>query len=374
MRSPDVLVIGGGIAGCSAALAAAEAGARVCLVRRAPGATALAAGAWYGSPPPQLRAALAAVDYELVQPTHPLPHVDGRLLPADWTTPSHAAAAVHESGTTLVCGISGVAWFRPAALARLWAGGAPALQHVTITLDETPPAGWSTAALASALDREPALLLAALQRSRDAVSGRHLVLPAVLGMFDHARVVQDLADAGVVAAEALGGSPSLPGWRLDSALQRALDNAGVQGLHGAARATTGGSGYDVVIEASTSTLRPGAIVLATGGFVGGGVQATPAFAEPACALPVHAQAAARQFDSATDAIPLTNLDRMAPQPLLEAGVMDAPAGIFIAGAVRAGVETAALGLGDAATDGWQAGLAAAAAAGVAASDGSGTWR
>ncbi|HEX9050500.1 MAG TPA: FAD-binding protein, partial [Anaeromyxobacter sp.] len=41
----DVLVIGGGMAGTIAALAARAAGARVVVVRRAPGATALSSGA-----------------------------------------------------------------------------------------------------------------------------------------------------------------------------------------------------------------------------------------------------------------------------------------------------------------------------------------
>src|SRR5258708_27718049 len=41
---PDVVVIGGGMAGCWAAATAASAGARVTLVRRALGATAVSAG------------------------------------------------------------------------------------------------------------------------------------------------------------------------------------------------------------------------------------------------------------------------------------------------------------------------------------------
>jgi glycerol-3-phosphate dehydrogenase subunit B len=41
----DVLVVGGGMAGGIAALAARAAGARVALVRRSPGATALSSGA-----------------------------------------------------------------------------------------------------------------------------------------------------------------------------------------------------------------------------------------------------------------------------------------------------------------------------------------
>ena len=45
MSTKRLLVVGGGLAGAEAAIAAAEAGAQVSLVYRAPGATALYAGA-----------------------------------------------------------------------------------------------------------------------------------------------------------------------------------------------------------------------------------------------------------------------------------------------------------------------------------------
>ena len=53
-----VLVIGGGIAGCMAALAAVQSGAQVMLVSRAPGATALYAG-WARTPAGEHQAAIS---------------------------------------------------------------------------------------------------------------------------------------------------------------------------------------------------------------------------------------------------------------------------------------------------------------------------
>lgn len=52
VRDVDVLVVGGGIAGATAAIAARRRGARVVLVRRAPGATALSSGAFDVAPDP----------------------------------------------------------------------------------------------------------------------------------------------------------------------------------------------------------------------------------------------------------------------------------------------------------------------------------
>jgi glycerol-3-phosphate dehydrogenase subunit B len=71
----DVLVVGGGLAGALAALSARAAGARVALVRRGPGATALSSGA------------LSVAD-------------DPLSLPG---TPFRSRAGVAESGRTTRC-------------------------------------------------------------------------------------------------------------------------------------------------------------------------------------------------------------------------------------------------------------------------------
>jgi anaerobic glycerol-3-phosphate dehydrogenase len=347
----------------------------VCIVRRALGATALSDGSWLGTPLDRFRAALSAAGCDLVHTAQRLPHADGRIVPADWSTAAHAAVAARTDEATddgmVVCGIAGIPWFRPLALARLWTGSTASLPTVTIALPRTPAAGWSTASVAAALDADPNLLLDALRGVSSSIAGKRLVLPAVLGLRSHTRVMHTLASAGFTVGEALGGSPSLPGWRLDSALQQALDNAAIERLHGRAQRNAGSSGIEVMAKGTSFTVRPGAVVLATGGFVGGGIEAMPVFGEPVMSLPVVAVAAARHFASAAESLPLTNLDRLATQPLMEAGVAETPAGLLLAGAIRAGTETARLGLGDAATDGWNAGSAAAA---FAAAGGSVPWR
>src|SRR4029077_16531769 len=63
MPERSVVVVGGGLAGFAAALAAAAEGARVVLIWRAPGATSLYAGAMEIAPPLEAFAAL---------PEHPL--------------------------------------------------------------------------------------------------------------------------------------------------------------------------------------------------------------------------------------------------------------------------------------------------------------
>jgi anaerobic glycerol-3-phosphate dehydrogenase len=371
MRECDVLVIGGGVAGAAAALAAAGTGASVVLVRRGPGTTALAAGAWTGEPPEPLRDALATRGLALLPVAAPLAHADGRVLPCDWAPASHAAASpAAGDGVSLVCGIDGFPWFRPDALHRLWSAAAPGWQLASgsIRLDATPPAGWSPPSLAALLEREPARIAAPLRQALDRHGAARAILPAVLGLHEHARVAAELAEAGITAAEAPGGSPSIPGWRLDGALTRALLAAGVALLTGSARAApTAPAGPRIfrVEGRDAGAVHARAVVLATGGFIGAGLQARPVLEEAATGLPVYATVAGRPLQSAADALLLTAPDFRQPQPLLEVGVeaaAAAAAGIHVAGAVRAGVAAHEPGLGHAAADGWNAGLAAATAA------------
>jgi glycerol-3-phosphate dehydrogenase subunit B len=381
----DVVVIGGGAAGSAAALSAVRAGASVALVHRGPGAAALSAGGWYEAPPADLRAALADAGHELIACDGALPHPDGVLVSCEVAGVSHARAALGPGAReVLVCGIAGLPSFRPAALAALWSDeaglGDGAVQAGTITLDGTPAAGWSPAALAVLLDREPQRLagaVAAIVRERRA---ERLILPAVLGLNAHARVLAAIADAaGVQAAEALGVAPSVPGWRLERALQRAVSDAGVRILSG--RAVAGAARqwlmHSVRVEGPSGTLDIGArcFVLASGKYIGGGICAEAEFEEPALGCDVALERFARTIDDPGAALMLTDPVRTEPQPVLSAGVrVDAdgrpltPSGdvflsnVFVAGSVRAGAETALLGLGGAAHEGSRAGERAAALA------------
>lgn len=384
MDSTDVLVIGGGIAGACAALAASAEGARAVLVRPGPGVTALSAGAWTDAPPAPVRHALGSAGLELIDCTAPLPHPDGRLLSCAAAPASHACAAiVHDAGTTrtLVCGIDGLPAFRPVALARLWSDAARlptgTLQPVMLHLDDTPPAGWSHVSLAALLEHEPDRLTVPLAAALREHNATRAILPPVLGLDEHARVHATLQRrTGAMVGEALATAPSLPGWRLDRALLRMLQAADVQVVGG--RVTTPTLDGDVIVsvlvaaDTNPVVLAARAYVLATGKFAGGGIAAEHIFAEAALGCRVVAHRFGRAFDDASASLALTDPVRIEPQPVLSLGVLTddgarptrtsgdgALRNVVVAGSVRAGTETASVGLGSAAADGWSAGTRAA---------------
>lgn len=176
-------------------------------------------------------------------------------------------------------------------------------------------------------------------------------------------------------AETVSDAPSIPGIRLHRALEARLAAAGVTLVAGAvARARAPGD----AIDAGGASIRAPAWVLATGRFVGGGIERRGVLVEPALGLPV--QAAKGREDgvhlAARPAASLTVRDRRSPQPLLSAGIrIDATLRpldergrpvhprLFAAGAVVGGHEQATdgTGLGVAILTGWLAGSAAAAA-------------
>ena len=114
---------------------------------------------------------------------------------------------------------------------------------------------------------------------RTAVAGKrltHLVLPPIAGLEHVSEVMRAVSDVtGTKAVETLGGEASLPGHRLDRALSRALEAAGV-------RLETNAHG------ASDGKLKrfPGAIVLASGRFIGGGLERRDRLRETIFDLPV----------------------------------------------------------------------------------------
>ena len=376
----DVLVIGGGAAGAAAALAAATAGVRVVLVRRGPGATALASGSWSAEPPRSLRDALARAGLELDPCNGPLPHPRGTIVSCAFAAASHVRATLTRK-KTLVCGIAGLPTFRAKPLAALWAEAAaidPApLVPLTLTLADTPAAGWSPVSLAAALERDPARLARPLAEAARTHGADRAIVPAVLGLDDHARVLRDVeAGAGVEVGEALGDVPSVPGHRLDRALTRALAAAGVREVRGNVIGGTfeSGSLTRVVMDRPEGRLSIGAraFVLATGKFLGGGISARDEYAEDALGLDVSIERFASTIDDPAASLMLTDPVRTEPQAVLATGVRTDDDGrpltaagdvhavnVFTAGSVRAGTETAALGLAQAARDGHDAGERAA---------------
>jgi glycerol-3-phosphate dehydrogenase subunit B len=381
----DVVVIGGGAAGAAAALSAAHAGARTALVRAGPGATALAGGGWRDAPPPSMRDALTAAGLDLIRCDGALPHPDGVLVRCELAALSHANAAIGPgTRAAIVCGIAGLPSFHAASLAVLWSeeAGLPdgALQAVTVMLDGTPTAGWSPASLAALLDREPERLGHAIRRVAKELDARSAIVPAVLGIDNHARTVDAICEtAGILVGEALGVAPSVPGWRLDQALLRAIADSRVQLIAGrVVRAESrDGIAGSVSVQTAAGLIEVHGLcyVLAAGKFTGGGITAAEEFEERTLGCDVALERFARTIDDPGAALMLTDPVRTEPQPVLAAGVRVDGDGrpltesndvylrnVFVAGSVRAGIETAALGLGGAMHQGWSAGERAAALA------------
>jgi glycerol-3-phosphate dehydrogenase subunit B len=422
----DVLVIGGGMAGAIAALAARDAGRSVVLVRRSPGATALSSGAISVAPdagalrrdpfarrrsPVEAARRLAAA-----RPDHPYAIVGAGLerLPdalafaarelAEVLAPPAARARFLATafGTAVGCALCQrsmeagdllharaplvVAGFRghlafdaalvAAGLARLAPLGAPEARAAEL---ELPPGLVDPAArpfaIARALERPGAAEAVgdALRAALPAGAGVAL-LPPVLGLQASARVFERIAArAGVPVAETLSDVPSVPGARLQAAIDARLVAAGIELLEGAPR---GGVRPGAVVELGARSVRARAWVLATGRFVGGGIARWGALEEPLLGLPVLA-AEGRESGvhlAERPAASLTVRDRRSAQPLFSAGLrvdaalrpLDArgdfaDAALFAAGAVIGGHEQASdgTGLGVAILTGFLAGRAAA---------------
>lgn len=374
MQTFDVLVIGGGIAGTAAALAASGRGRRTALVTASPGVTAMAAGGWRGPLPETLADRLARAGLPHQPVDLPLPHPTGSLERFDHAPASHAAAPPRAGA--LVCGITGLPGFRASALARLW-GDAAGRELTAARVEagpDTPPAGWSPAGLAARLEREPGPLAEAVARAVHTHDAAAVIMPAVLGLERHAAVRAALESAaGVPVGEALGVPPaSVPGWRLDRALRRLLDDADVEVLDGRVTDRRAADGALRSVETEDGrTLATDAFVLATGKYAARGIVAGERFRETALDCPVWIEDAEGTIER-NEPDRLTRDDATLAQPLLRAGVHTDDAGrpvdpwggvvydnVFAAGTVVAGREAAAPGLGDAAADGDAAGRRAA---------------
>jgi glycerol-3-phosphate dehydrogenase subunit B len=422
----DVLVIGGGLAGAIAALAARDAGSSVVLVRRSPGATALSSGAISvapdrdalpGAPLASRRPPVeAARRLAATRPDHPYAVVAAGLerLPDALAFAARELAEVlvppiprprflaTAFGTAVSCALCQrsmeagellearaplvVAGFRDhlgfdaalvaAGLARLVPLGAPETRAVELELPPgLVPAAARPFALARALERPGAAEAVgdALRNALPPGAGVAL-LPPVLGLRLAAHVAERIAArAGVPVAETLSDVPSVPGARLQAAIEARLVAAGVELVEGSPRE---GARPGEAVELDGRAVRADRWVLASGRFVAGGVARWGALEETLLGAPVLA-AEGRESGvhlAARPAASLTVRDRRAPQPLLSAGLrvdaalrpLDARGApidraLFAAGAVIGGHEHASdgTGLGVAILTGFLAGRAAA---------------
>jgi glycerol-3-phosphate dehydrogenase subunit B len=421
----DVLVVGGGMAGAMAALSARAAGARVALARKGPGATALSSGAigvapdlWAAPSEPfatRLTPLASARRIAASRPDHPYAVVGGALerleeavafaaaelsalLAAPGSrslvlaTPYGGAAECALAQRTMIAGdlatargLVAVVGFRghlgfdprlvAEGLGRYVARGAPSALPFEVDLfmsEEGATARPHELARAleapGAAERAGELLRAVLPARATAA-----IFPPVLGVDPAARVMERIAQAaGVPVAETLSDVPSVPGMRLQAALEGRLAAAGVEIVTGA----VAGTGPGEPARAGGRTLVAGAWVLASGRFVGGGIARHGVLEETLLGIPVQASESGASGIHLAPRPPetLTVRERRAPQPLMAAGVRVDPKlrplgsrgtpvhpRLFAAGAVIGGHEAAAdgTGLGAAILTGYLAGRAAA---------------
>ncbi|MDL5360554.1 glycerol-3-phosphate dehydrogenase subunit GlpB [Halalkalicoccus sp. NIPERK01] len=322
----DVLVIGGGLAGASAALGAARGGASVRLVTHKENTLRNASGlidvlGYHGSDEPiaepfeaipdlpdehpyrkvgvdAVREALALFDEvvgELYEGGHTernalSPTYGGRIKPTSRYPTSAAAGLASKEGDTLLVGFETVTAFdAPLAAERLDPSVPFEVRGVTIAFPGDLRSDARITRLARALDADELTERGRRVGTREALAERvaeHLGdaervgFPAVLGDEEHHEVRASLGgELGVPVFEVPMGPPSLPGMRLEDGLYEALDEEGVRVESGnpvVGYTEEGGRITAVSVDRGRREIPYHAdqFVLATGGLVGKGIDSS----------------------------------------------------------------------------------------------------
>jgi glycerol-3-phosphate dehydrogenase subunit B len=303
MSGPRVVVIGAGIAGTAAALAAARSQASVTVLDGGAGASTLSTGAVDRTPwrpdadatsglPPLARHVFDALGaYVLTDRPAQLLTMAGVRRPArgrDAALLDVTPLAGRPLGVVR-CGRPG---WDAEGLARAWGGACVTIEAIVLRHaderalpdgefaarhDDDARLGWLAERLREAL---------AIEFAGDTVAG--LVLPPSLGV-DRARAAQLSALVGLPCGEplAMPGGPS--GLRFERARDRAFGAAEVKRIEGRARrveraGSPHGGGWRVTTT-EDAFLDADAVVLAAGGLLGGGIEYAPSEVIPAMAVP-----------------------------------------------------------------------------------------
>jgi glycerol-3-phosphate dehydrogenase subunit B len=348
--SADVVIVGAGLAGLTAALAAAESGARVHVLAKGHAATHWGPGGIDVAGIPAAATPREGIRLLAGRPGHPYAFLGGDVPAAlDWVrghlaaegldyvgeldTPHQLAptsiggtrrAAILPAGQAaalgpwaegerlVVCGIAGFKDFWPEAIAtslsreRIWAGGnRPArVIPVSVTLPRLARRHNLNSLVIGRLFDDPAwraTAVEAIARAVDALpgSGGRVALPAVLGITTHSAVLAALRARVPAPFEMPLVPPSVPGMRLYAALRAAVIRAGGRVVIGEMieRVEHDGGRVTAVVTGAatrTHTVRTGALIIATGGIAGGGLVAERdgTLVETVLELPVEAPAVA----------------------------------------------------------------------------------
>lgn len=331
----DVLIIGGGLAGRTAALFLAARGLKIAVCSGGWGQTAQFSGIWqYGQsaavPLPARKpdaeaqqpwtAAQHIADIATHQPAHPFarlgaarsidavqaahavlqeklsapkavlpedplqqavrwhPNVNGTLVSG---VPMAGPEQVHAEGTHVVLDLS--AWGAPISPRALMGWGhdartrdwrLPQLRHVRLPAPAQLPA-WASAGplgLARYLDTEAGTQVLADAAKGALADAQGVILPPVLGLAQTARVTSQLQAAWQIPIfEAAATTPSVPGVRLQQALARACVQPNIAEHGRVASVQTDANGFCGATLADGTQLRARACVLATGRFLSGGL-------------------------------------------------------------------------------------------------------
>lgn len=330
MPSADVVVIGAGLAGLTAAIAAAESGAQVVVLAKGHAATHWGPGGIDVAGIPAASTPRDGIRLLAGEPGHPYAFLGDDVAAAlDWLRPLLAAGGVDYVGDLdtplqpvptsiggtrraailpagqagalspwspgerlVVCGIAEFKDFWPDAIAaslmreRVWQGGS---RPASVTPISVALPGLAARHNLNALEiarrfDDPAWRTAAIAALAKAIGGvpgssGRVALPAVLGIRDHAAVLATAQEHLPAAPFELPlVPPSVPGMRLYAALRAALIRAGgrVQIGEMIERVEHDGDRVTAVVAAAaarTYTVRTAALVIATGGIAGGGLVA-----------------------------------------------------------------------------------------------------
>ncbi|UJR84262.1 FAD-dependent oxidoreductase [Sandaracinus amylolyticus] len=418
----DVIVVGAGIAGLSAALAASRAGAKVLVIDGGAGATSLSGGAWDVATVNDPFAAPRTIDRALDahrEPAHPwarLPRTLARqalaashdaLAEALAIYPSlgdHADAALAATELGLVRRAAlvqhavldlgpipnariAVAWMRAlrsfdgpfvaASLNERAVRAGDARRFVAVEVELFRRAGDVTLLpheIAALLDAGDARrrLVTTLSRALGGASFDAVLVPPLLGLEDDR--VRALVETGIElpigeVVESLAGAQAL---RLARRIATALERASIPRRE--ARVARVRAPEVHLVDGTV--LRAGAVILATGKHVGGGVQsASHDVREPLAGLPLYSRGRALPLSSSArgrDPRALYGDDPFTPGAGFSLGVgwdasmraLDAHGtplsrDLFVCGALLEGTHPSdGTGMGVAATTGWIAGTSA----------------